>query len=365
MFGASGPSHKAMRNAEKNDPRVRIVDVDEVVARNVIAGQNADTFARSLGDIPQRRDLIGAGDILDVTIWEAPPAALFAPMSVGSLETSGISIARPSEMPQQRVDADGRITVPFVGSVAAVGRSPSAVAREITSRLSGMAHRPQTIVRIADNQGANVTVVGDVNSSRRVPLTTKNERLLDALASAGGVRQSVDKVLVQITRGKTVVSRPLSAIIRDPQENITLVANDVITALYQPYSFQAMGAFVATAEINFEGTGITLAQAIARVGGLQDNRANIKGLFIFRFEDPVALPPASRIGAPLTPEGKVPVIYRIDMSNPSTFFLLQTFPVNNRDILYVSNAPIADLQKFVTLVSQLTFSVAGIVNTVR
>lgn len=353
-----------MHSAQKDDPKLRVVNVDDAVTRGIVAAQDNETLSRSLGDVPQRHDVIGDGDVLDISIWEAPPASLFSPMSAGNLSTTTPAGAHGSDIPEQMVDADGRITVPFAGTVRAVGRSPNDLAREVTARLKGMAHDPQVIVRIANNQGANVTVVGDVANSRRVALTTKNERLLDALASAGGVRNPVDKVLIQITRDKTVVSRPLGAIIRDPRENITLAANDVITALYQPYSFQAMGAFVASAELNFEGTGITLAQAISRVGGLQDNRANIKGLFIFRLEDPAALPASLRSGAPLTPEGRVPVIYRIDMSNPSTFFVLQRFPIKDKDILYVSNAPIADFQKFVNLVSQLTFSLAGIATAI-
>lgn len=361
MFGASGPSTNAMNRAVKNDAKLRVIDVNDIVTRSILAAQNEDTFARTLGDAPQRHGIIGQGDVLDISIWEAPPAVLFS-SGANPLALGAPSVSHSSSMPQQMVDADGNIIVPFAGVIRAVGRTPNDVARDISARLARMAHDPQTVVRIAENQGADVTVVGDVVNSRRVPLTTKNERLLDALASAGGVRQPVDKVLIQITRGKTVAARPLGAIIRDPGENIGLAANDVVTALFQPYSFQAMGAFTAPTEINFEGTGISLAQAVARVGGLQDNRANIKGLFIFRFEDPAALPPELRVGAPLTPEGKVPVIYRVDMSNPSTFFVMQSFPMRNKDILYVSNAPLTDIQKFVNLVSQLTFSVVGIVS---
>ena len=111
--------------------------------------------------------------------------------------------------------------------------------------------------------------------------------------------------------------------------------------------------------------------AIVHLGGVSVERpfedileANIKGVFIFRFEDPAALPEAMRAGAPLTAEGKVPVIYRIDMSNPATFFVMQSFPMRDKDILYVSNAPAVDFQKFVGLVSQLTFSIVGIASQV-
>jgi polysaccharide export outer membrane protein len=364
QLGASGPSSKSINRAQASDPRIRIVNLDEPVTRGIIAASSIETFAKVFGDVAQRNGLIAPGDTLDVSIWEAPPAVLF---TSGRAVTPGGGMptyASGSEFPGQMVDADGSITVPFAGRVRAVGRSPNEVAREIAARLSAKAHDPQAMVRISQNQGSDVTVVGDVATSRRIPLTTRNERLLDALAGAGGVRQPVDKVLIQITRGKTVAARPLGTIIRDPGENITLAPNDIITALFQPYSFQALGALGANAEVPIEGSGITLAQGIARVGGLQDQRANIKGVFLFRFEDPAALPPELSAGAPLTPEGRVPVIYRIDMSDPATFFVMQSFPMRDKDILYVSNAPAVDFQKFVGLVSQLTFSIVGIVNNV-
>jgi polysaccharide export outer membrane protein len=364
QMGASGPSSRAINKVASADARIRIVELDDAVTRGVLAAAGNETLAAVFGDVVQRQGLIAAGDVLDVSIWEAPPAVLFT-SGRAILPGSGMTASQgTADFPGQMVDAEGMITVPFAGRIRAVGRSPAELGRDIAARLANKAHDPQAIVRIAQNQGSDVTVVGDVASSRRVPLSTRNERLLDALAGAGGVRQPVDKVLIQITRGNKVAARPLGAIIRNPAENITLAPNDIITALYQPYSFQALGALGANAEVPIEGSGTTLAQGLARVGGLQDQRANIKGVFLFRFEDPAALPEALRAGAPLTAEGKVPVIYRIDMSNPATFFVMQSFPMRDRDILYVSNAPAVDFQKFVGLVSQLTFSIVGIASQV-
>ena len=365
-FGAAGPSGKAVRNAAAADSRIKVVELTEPVARRVMAGQQRASLAEALGDAPLRGTLVGPGDVLDIAIWEAPPAALFGTSAIDSRLSSGIpAVAKSADIPQQMVDGDGRITVPFAGSLHVLGRSPRDIAREIAARLSGKANDPQVIVRIAENQAAQVTVVGDVVNSRHVSLTTKGERLLDALASAGGGRQSVDKMTIQITRGDKVATQPLSTVIRDPAQNIRLGANDVVTALYQPYSFQALGAFGTNAEVNFEATGLTLAQALGRIGGLQDNRADIKGVFIFRLEDPALLDAGTVAAGATTPDGKVPVIYRVDMANPATFFIAQGFPIQHRDVLYVSNAPLVDIQKFVNVVSSMAFSVVSVGNAVN
>src|SRR5262249_6897332 len=101
-------------------------------------------------------------------------------------------------------------------------------------------------------------------------------------------------------------------------------------------------------EIPFEAQGITLAQALARAGGLLDSRADAQGVFIFRFEAREALA-WPREPVETTPEGRVPVIYRIDLNNPATFLVSQSFRISNHDVIYVSNAPLAELQKFLNL----------------
>ncbi len=256
------------------------------------------------------------------------------------------------------VNADGRINIPFVGSVTAAGRNSSQIEREIVNRLAGKAHLPQVIVRMVRNASSTVTVVGDVASSARVPVTAKGERLLDVLATVGGVRQPIGKMTIQITRGQKVASMALGAVIRDPRQNIRLQPDDVVTALFQPFSFTALGATGRNEEVAFEGTGVTLAQALGRVAGIQDQRADVKGVFIFRLEDPAALDPALLQNVQLTPDGKVAVIYRVNLKDPATLFVAQNFPIRDRDVVYVSNAPLADIQKFVSVISSTVFPIA-------
>jgi len=372
LMSSSGPSSRTINRAEGQavaNADIKIIDVTDAVARQVIANDRAPGFAETLGPGQPVGTVIGRGDVLDIAIWEAPPAALFGSASrLSGLPASVSAISEPgasSALPEQMVGSDGRIYVPFAGAIPAAGRSTRDVANEIVRRLTGQAHDPQAVVRIVRNATANATIVGDVGNSTRVPLTARGERLLDVLAAAGGVRQPVDKMTIQITRGSQVVSQPLEAVIRDPRQNIIMQPDDVVTALFQPYSFIALGATGQNAEVPFESVGLTLAQALGRVGGLQDHRANIRGVFLFRLEDPAAVSPELRDGAQLTPDGKIPVIYRIDLRNPGTFFVAQSFPIHNRDVIYVSNAPLADLQKFVNILSSLVYPALNVQSVVR
>jgi polysaccharide export outer membrane protein len=364
---AAGPSLKAINRAEHEaavDAGIRIIDVTDAVARQVIASSRGALFSESLGDGIAVGSVIGSGDVLDIAIWEAPPAALFGAGGDARVASSNAT-ARGTTLPEQMVNGDGRITVPFAGSIQAAGRTPQQIERDITARLAGKAHQPQVIIRLVRNATSNVTVVGDVANSTRVPLSAKGERLLDILAAAGGVKQPVGKMTIQITRGDRVMSLPLEAVIKDPHQNIRLQPDDVVTALFQPYSFTALGATGRNEELPFEGTGITLAQALGRVAGLQDQRADVRGVFIFRLEDPSALGLAPGTEIRTTPDGKVPVIYRVDMKNPATFFIAQGFPIRNKDVLYVTNAPLAEVQKFVNVLSSTIFPLASAASVLR
>ncbi|WP_459661690.1 polysaccharide biosynthesis/export family protein [Novosphingobium sp. 11B] len=371
MAPAAGPSARAVGRLEEQglaEGAIQVIDVTDAVARTVLASNRQSLFSEELGDGQPIGSVIGRGDVLDIAIWEAPPAALFgsvgaesrlsSPTASASSALSGGTTARGTSLPEQMVDSDGQITIPFVGTVRAADRTPQDIAREITARLRGKAHQPQTVVRLIRNAAATVTVVGDVATSARVPLTARGERILDVLASAGGVRQPVGKMTIQITRGMKVSALPLESVIRDPRQNVRLRPDDVMTVLFQPFSFTALGATGRNEEIPFEATGVTMAQALGRVAGLQDARADVKGVFIFRLEDPAALDPATRAGARLTPDGKVPVIYRLNMKDPATFFIAQSFPIRDKDVLYVSNAPLADIQKFVNVIYSTLLPVA-------
>lgn len=350
---AAGPSTRAI--AKKNiapldDSTIALVEVSNDLAQRLVANAKSPDFSDVLGEGLPVGTVIGRGDVLDISIWEAPPAALFGSVSGDARLSSAGSTSRGASLPEQVVDNDGRIFVPFVGVIEVAGLTPARIESTIARRLAGKAHQPQVLVRVAQNTNRTVTVVGEVTNSARIPLGPQGERLLDVLALVGGTRHPVVKTTIQVARDSRIVRMPLDAVIGDPRQNIRLQPGDVVTALYQPFSFTALGATGRNEEIPFESTGLTLSQALGRAQGLQDSRADAKGVFIFRFEPAAMLADEPGIRARPLPNGTIPVIYRIDLRDPRSLFIAQTFPIRDKDVLYVSNAPIADVQKFVNVI---------------
>lgn len=356
----SGPSAGQIDDAGQNSKKtdIQVVDLTPVIEQRLHQAQELQLFSDVFAAPASPTDVVNPGDAVEVSLWEAPPATLFSSSSLGGGMSAlpGLALAPATSqntvLPAQVISSDGTIEIPFVGRLVVAGKTPREIEGAIVQHLQGKAHEPQALVRIVNNATANVTVVGEATNSIRMPLTPKRERLLDALAAAGGSRQPSDKISVQLTRGKTVDVLPLDNIIRDPLQDIQLESGDVITLLYQPFSFTAMGGTGKSDDIPFEAKGINLAQALARAGGLNDSRANAKGVFVFRFEPEQGLGWSSPHF--VTPDGRVPVIYRVDLSDPSSFFLVQNFWIKNKDVVYVANAPAVEIEKFINLIAPIT-----------
>jgi polysaccharide biosynthesis/export protein len=366
FFSSIGPSRSAIDHsaAVRPLPQIQVIDVNEEVTQRLAGQRSRHLFSEVLTSRPDQLQLIGPGDFLTVSIWEAAPATLF-----GSLQMDPRGLATPSlatTLPEQPVDGEGCITVPFAGRVPAAGKTLPDIAAEIKQRLAKKANQPEVLVLQTRNLSSTVTVVGEVTTSIRVPLTVAHERLLDALAFAAGVKQPVNKTTIQITRGEGVYALPLETIIQDPKQNVSLQPGDVITALFQPLSFTALGASGKNDEINFETQGITLAQALARSGGLIDSRSNPSGVFVFRLEkraEAASAQGADAAATTTTSQGLVPVVYHVDLKDPRSLFWIQSFPMRDKDVLYVSNAPVAELQKFLNLLFTLAYPVLTGVQT--
>jgi protein involved in polysaccharide export with SLBB domain len=88
--------------------------------------KEANTFSRQ----PRSRGItLGIGDVVSVTIFEAEPGGLFVPSEAGVRPGNFVAL------PNQTVDTNGNITVPYAGTIRALGRTPSEVQQAIIEAL--------------------------------------------------------------------------------------------------------------------------------------------------------------------------------------------------------------------------------------
>jgi polysaccharide export outer membrane protein len=348
----AGPTARDVEHQEikDNEQRFDLVDIDEKVVSTLLARPSESFKARfkKYGRPPQLK--IGIGDSVVVSIWEAAGGGLF-----GASATGGVSAgSRSVTIPEQVVGQDGSISVPFAGRIPVAGHLPVEVQKTIEERLAEKAIEPQAIVTVTRSLTNSVTVTGEVVAGARVPLSAKGDRLLDLIAAAGGAKSPVYETFVRLSRQGVTATIPMEALVSDPAENIYAQPGDVLTLVRLPQSYTVFGATLQNTQVPFTSERMTLVEALAKAGGLQDQRSDPAGVFLFRFEPPQVI---GALGRPLLgtgPDGSSPVVYRLDLSDAKSYFLAQRFPIEDKDIIYVANAELNELQKFFTLLNTLT-----------
>ncbi len=349
---ASGPTSSQISSQAGVDESARyeVVELDSTTLSR-LSRWPQESFHGRFGDYrasPTPR--IGVGDSLSVTIWEAGSGGLFTAPGGDRLSTGSKSVS----IPEQVIGPDGQISIPYAGRIKVAGYTTLQVQEIIVAKLAGKAIEPQALVTIPRPLSTTVTVTGESSSGGRIPLSVKGDKVLDVISSAGGVKSPVHETFVRLTRGTKTAVVALQKIISNPRENINMRAGDILTLVREPQTFTAFGATGRNAQINFDAVGITLEEALAKSGGLLDYRADASGIFIFRFE-PASLVRTLRPNSQLARGNSVvPVIYKLNLREAESFFLAKQFAVRTHDVVYVSNAPSSEVEKFFGLVGTLS-----------
>lgn len=291
---------------------------------------------------PPKAFRFGIGDVVSITIFEAAAGGLFT-------SSAGVRAGNFVTVPNQAVDERGDIAVPFAGTIRAQGRTPSEIQREVVDRLKSRALEPQVVVSLAEQRTSLYSVLGDVHTAGRFPASPSSERVLDGLARAGGPGNQGYDVWVALERNGRRVSIPLGALMDEPSNNIYLLPNDVVFVYQEPQTFLAFGASGMQGQVKFDAWRLSLAEALARQGGLVDAQANPAAVFLYRGEPREV---ARELGVDIDRFGGriIPIIYKLDLRDPSGYFLAQRFPMRNKDVIYSANAAAVEAMKFLTLV---------------
>ena len=349
---SQGPMADAVANggnSEDFQARYAVIDLNESAVA-ILSRYAPPTFSKKFGDYRGApAPLIGIGDTVAVTIWEAAAGGLFSSPTIGGVSTGSHS----ATIPEQVVSRDGSITVPYANRVHVAGLTPPQVERAIVRNLTGKAIEPQALVSVTRSITNSATVTGEVTTGGRVPLSAKGDRVLDVIAAAGGVRAPVHETFIVLSRGEHSATVPMQLLITHPRENIFVRPNDVLTLIRNPQTFSVFGATGRNAVVNFDALGISLEEAIAKSGGLIDQLSNPEGVFLMRRE-PASIVRQLDPGYRIEPgQRDVNVIYRANLREANTYFLARRTSVRDKDILYVAAAPAVELAKFLTILNSL------------
>ncbi|WP_252865587.1 polysaccharide biosynthesis/export family protein [Brevundimonas diminuta] len=201
-----GPSGRNVVQGSSSPERAgdyALVDLDFALSERLKAAPPPSFSSLALASSEAPTDVIGVGDTLAVSIFE-PGGSLFS--GGGSSRNSAGS--GNQTLPPLMVNRNGAVPVPFAGEVPVQGLTPSQASAAVRRALIGKVANPQVIVTIAGNASNAVTVLGDVRSPGRQPLSANSDRILDVIAAAGGPSRSLHDIDVRIQRDGKVYTAP-------------------------------------------------------------------------------------------------------------------------------------------------------------
>jgi polysaccharide export outer membrane protein len=285
---------------------------------------------------------IAPGDSLRVRIYERYGGNIFPTIS-GMAADLGV----------QRVAEDGTIKVPVVGVVQVAGLGLNQVEDRIIQQLGNKVQEPEVIVDFDSPRTQTVMVSGDVKKPGRWSILDDIRTVVDAINAAGGPSGGGSTLAVPANQLEVVVRRQGQVILRGQLSDLLAGADipvqkgDEIVVRSNPRVYTVLGAVLKSGNVEMTKANLSLLEALGNVGGLQDQRANKTGVYVFRMGDLINNPTARAR------------VFRLDLYQPVSIFIAQEFGVQARDVVYVTNAPLYEYDKILSSIYR-TFSIIGV-----
>ena len=334
---------------------------------------------------------IGPQDILSITVWGQPeltiPAGEFrSPTAAG-----------------HKVGRDGYFFFPYAGKVKAAGRTTEQVRLTLTRRLAKYITDPQVGVSIAAYRSQRAYISGQVMKPGVYEINDTPLTVRDAVARAGGLKEfiirdkGVDKSksksygsndykvtysssggnirertelperALLTTASKNKIQINLKALFEkgDKSQNYILRGGDALHVflpgrqqkLDKEEIVEKLKKVFVLGEVLKPGTiimgeyGLSLAEALSDRGGIKEDTANAKGIFVVRSN------PKVRQG--------VPVVYQLELKSVHSMILAEKFALHERDIVYVTAAPISRWNRVISQILPSLNSATSIDNLAK
>jgi len=356
----AGPASIEVQGQNGTTLPFAVVKLDSAAAQalerfepNVLAGVFADSR-------PPASIRFGIGDVISVTIFEASAGGLYIPIEAGVRPGNFVNL------PDQSVDNDGNISVPYAGSIRAAGRTNVQIQADILNRIKTRAIDPQVVVTSSQQRSSLVSVFGEVRTPVRFPMPSSGaqDRITDAITRAGGISGQGWETWVVLERNGKRATVPFANLVYWPSNNIFVQPGDRIYLYREPMKFLAFGATGQQGEFNFDAWRINLAQAVAKASGLLDSQADPGSIFLYRREPREV---AQQLGVDCSKYtgDLIPIVFRVSFQDPAGYFVATKVQMRPFDVMYVANAPQVDITKVLNFINTAVGTADSSVNLVN
>lgn len=315
-------------------PPVTRIDA-QVIARQATVPNDALRDTASLRTVRATAYRIGPGDALAIGVLKHP------------------ELAAPADDPRRQaafvVDGDGELAYPYVGKLRLAGLTVNEAREALAAALSRYIRAPQVTLRMAEFRSARVYVDGAVREPGAQEITDLPMTLALALSRAGGTIASGDASRVSLVRSGQAYRLDLPALASagvDAADIALLDGDRVRVADRAEHPVFVAGEVGQPRPLPMRDGALSLGEALAQAGSLNQAAADARSVYVVRLEDPA----------------QAPQVFQLDARSPAGLALAARFPLRANDLVYVQPAGLVRWNRVMTL---LVSSSVSLYNTQR
>lgn len=327
---------------DKNTNSIPVEEVNEDIASqlwNEAIARQEDELSNVLADLKKPNITaitIASGDTLDLSLWVAS----------GQSDIVLGNVPQARNMGRYTVSHLGTVDLPYVGQVYVKNLTLHDAEKVIAERYSRTQLFPQAeaAIHIEENKAQNVVVMGAVNAPTVINWSEGGIDISEAIARAGGFKVfdpskqgsdlGVNNVVI-IRHGKSFNVPMKTALSQD----IPLQSGDRLVLQHTPIvRALCLGAgWKSPTMVPFDETP-SLADVLAGAGDMSPNAAQGRSIFVFKHA--------------------LRMIYRINFDKTEGMKAAQTFPISDKDLVYIPPARSVTLQQAVNIIMSVGYPAA-------
>jgi polysaccharide biosynthesis/export protein len=267
--------------------------------------------------------VIQTGDTVDLTVWDNEESSLLTSGQQKVVELAGITVS-----------PGGSVFLPYVSEVYVAKMSPDEARAAIQERMVMIIPSAQVQLTHTPGRKSSVDLISGVRKAGNFPLPSRDYTILSLIAEGGGVLEEVVNPQVRLQRDGKLFGISFDRLLETPDMDTTLRGGDKVFVESDERFFLSLGAANKEAQIAFPHDTVTALDAASLIGGVNDQRADLKGVLILRDYAEGALRTDG------TGPDKERVIFAIDLTTADGLFSAGDFPIQHRDLVLVTESPL-------------------------
>lgn len=288
-----------------------------------------------------RTQIIQPGDTLSLRIWDS---------SENSLLIAGG--ARNVPLEQVRVASNGTVFLPYLGDVSVVGLTPDLARRQLQEDLEAIVPSAQVELAMTEGRQNSVELIGGVRNPGTYPMPDRNYTVRSLLSAGGGVDTGLNNPQIRLVRGNAIFGTSVGDLLDRPGHDTLLRGGDQVFVEEDIRYFLSFGATGTQARYPFSRDRMSAMDAVSIMGGVNDSKADAKGLLILREY------PASAVAPGMRGPRNTRVVFSINLTSLDGLFSARNFDIQPNDVVLATEAPM----KSVLTISNIVGNLLGVFN---